>query len=258
MDGTVANNDPFDLRSVFHQKIETEKWIFVSFARKRRKEDTHNKFRDLWFWIVKWNWFYILDFLASTEAYSINLNIKFPFLFVQFNNPVAFAQKTKMSGHWKFLSFQKIVDDADMNWWLEESSSDNNNSDWPDLCVYKLVSICPGRWQALDTSVWIGRACQITKTKMTIHSHKSLQWENKQEGIEMLFFILMAVPCWALRKCVRNLPQTAQFPVKKFVTTFTMDFDKFWRNISWAFLSLVEKGLWHRTGRKIISIVRVD
>ena len=37
----------------------------------------------------------------------------------------------------------------------------------------------------------------------------------------------MAVPCWALRKCVRNLPQTAQFPVKKFVTTFTMDFDKF-------------------------------
>ena len=29
------------------------------------------------------------------------------------------------------------------------------------------------------------------------------------------------------RKCVRNLPQTAQFPVKKFVTTFTMDFDKF-------------------------------
>jgi len=25
MDGTVANNDPFDLRSVFHQKIETEK-----------------------------------------------------------------------------------------------------------------------------------------------------------------------------------------------------------------------------------------
>lgn len=43
-----------------------------------------------------------------------------------------------------------------------------------------------------------------------------------------MFFVLVAVPCWALRKCVRNLPQqTAQFPVKKFVTTFTMDFDKF-------------------------------
>ena len=141
---------------------------------------------------MKLNRFYILDFLASTEAYSINLNIKFPFPFVQSSNPIAFVQKTKMSGHWKFLSFLKqtfleIVDDADMNWWLE-SSSDNNNSDWPDLCVYKLVSICPGRWQALDTSVWIGRACQITKTKMTIHSHKSLQWENKQEGDRNIIF----------------------------------------------------------------------
>lgn len=33
MDGTVANNDPFDLRSVFHQKIETEKWILSHLQR---------------------------------------------------------------------------------------------------------------------------------------------------------------------------------------------------------------------------------